>query len=99
MSAGMTIILVLAVLLLAAVAVLAYSFTATQESESFPAPAAQTFMGQCVRAGGDEPTCSCLLSEMEERYTLDQLVRLGLRAQSTGEIPDELRGLLARCGR
>lgn len=90
--------LVIGVLLLAAVAVLVYSFVATQESNSFPAPAVQAFQSQCVNAGGDEQTCDCLLDEMQQQYTLDELIRLGLQARNTGQIPDELSGALARCG-
>ena len=99
MSAGSTIILVIGVLLLATVAVLVYSIVATHESNSFPAPAVQAFQSQCVSAGASQQTCSCLLDEMEQQYTLDELIRLGLQARNTGQIPDELRGPLARCGR
>jgi len=100
MASGGASILVLGVLLLlvvVVVVVLAYSFVATQESQSYPAPAVQIFLDQCARVGGDEQTCSCMITEMQQQYTLDQLIRFGLRAQNTGQIPDELSDALARC--
>ncbi|MDA0734183.1 MAG: hypothetical protein O2909_06875 [Chloroflexi bacterium] len=97
MSLGWAGILVIGAILLVVVAVMVYSVVATQESDSFPAPAVQAFQSQCISAGGDERTCSCLLDEMQQRYTLNELIRLGLQARNTGQIPDELNAALARC--
>jgi len=99
MSSNRTGILVLGVLLLLIVlAAIVYSFVQTPESRT-PAPADRAFLTQCVRIVGDERTCSCVLKEMQQQYSLDQLIRLGLQARNTGQIPDELSGALAKCHR
>lgn len=40
-----------------------------------------------------------LLEAGDPILDLDELIRLGLQARNTGQIPDELRGAMAKCGR
>lgn len=76
-----------------------WAMLGSAEAPAYPAPVVQGFMDRCIQSGRDQHTCSCVLNEMQRRYTLEQSIRLGLQFQGTGQVPAELADTVARCGR
>jgi hypothetical protein len=56
----------------------------------------QAFLDGCV-AGAGEPACRCLLEQAEIELDEPRFLELADAYAAGGELPDELRGLAARC--
>ncbi len=54
-------------------------------------------MDACMFTGGGQGYCSCALEEIQERYTVDEFSVLETRMLNTGQMPEELAGVTAKC--
>jgi hypothetical protein len=89
-------ILLLAAAVLA-LAVLVWITMGTRLMPAYPGPVVERFVGQCMEAGLDRETCTCIVEDMQEQYRLDQAIRLGLAMRNTGEVPPEIESSAAWC--
>ena len=53
--------------------------------------------GTSVSTGGGQGYCSCALVEIQERYSLEEYTALEIRMLNTGQMPEELAGVMAKC--
>ena len=69
----------------------------------YPEEVRQGFIQACVesttQASRDkaEGYCNCAVTKIEERFTLDEFVRLSLEMQKTNKLPDELVPIITDC--
>jgi hypothetical protein len=54
-------------------------------------------MDACMFAGSGQGYCSSALEEIQERYTVDEFAVLETRMLNTGQMPEELAGVTAKC--
>jgi len=63
----------------------------------YPPSVVQNFMDACMSTGGGQAYCSCTLEEIQGRYTVDEFSVLETKYLNTGQMPEELAGVMAKC--
>ena len=70
----------------------------TQQVQNvYPPSVVQNFMDACMSTGGGQAYCSCTLEEIQGRYSLEEYTTLEIRMLNTGQLPEELAGVTAKC--
>ncbi len=68
-----------------------------QELNAYPPSVVQNFTDACMSTGGGQAYCSCTIEEIQGRYTLDEFSVLETEYLNTGQMPEELAGVMANC--
>lgn len=63
----------------------------------YPADVQQNFMNSCVVSGGTQPLCGCVLTAIEDRYTLQEYSRIETQMAATRQFPDDVLNIVADC--
>lgn len=74
------------------------SQTTATSHDTYPSSVVQNFMDACMStSGGRTGYCSCAIGEIQKRYTLTEFAALETRMSNTGQVPEELAGIVAGC--
>lgn len=68
-----------------------------QVRNAYPPSVVQNFTDACMFTGGGQAYCSCALEEIQGRYSLEEYTTLEIRMLNTGQFPEELSGVMAKC--
>ncbi|HEX7133491.1 MAG TPA: protein kinase, partial [Iamia sp.] len=70
--------------------------TTTTGDGGFTEATRQSFIDSCVGGGGTEAQCTCIVDELDEVYTEEELAALN-EETSAGSLPPELEGIVLGC--
>ena len=63
----------------------------------YPAAVGNNFVNACTANGGDFPSCVCVLSDIELRYTFAEFTQQEMLVRQTGVLPRAWIESAARC--
>jgi hypothetical protein len=63
----------------------------------YPPEVVQDFVGGCVHGGGTENTCTCTVSKIASRYSLQDFAAMVGRMHATGQVPEEISEDINAC--
>jgi serine/threonine-protein kinase PknK len=70
--------------------------TTTGDGGEFTEATRQAFIDSCVGGGGTQEQCTCIVDELDEVYTEEELATLN-EDTSAGNLPPELEGIVLGC--
>jgi len=64
----------------------------------YPSTVRENFLNLCLlTSGGQQKNCSCALNEVQKEFDLEEFVKLEIQMTNTGQLPEELAGVIAKC--
>jgi hypothetical protein len=64
----------------------------------YPSAIREGFLNGCLETSGDlQEYCSCALDEVQKEYDLEEFIELSTQMANTGQIPEKLAGVIAKC--
>lgn len=68
------------------------------KTNDYPQAAISSFMSSCnTSSGGETAYCACAMHGIQSKYNYEEYVRLNVRTANTGQLPEELSGIISKC--